>query len=316
MFVAVAGDHSWINEHAQECREVKAWKKVHSLGIIPNVPVHLLREPSELYAARERDESHVVDLMESFMEKDSINRKGIKVAVLSKGLWNTWERSTEAQRAELLQKNCDFYKVLMSCELGVPTGDHTREAIQRLAKAHPHVAKYKTIKKGIKFFLCEGTPEDLRMLRLFGNIDNAKRELQRKLDFPSKVLQMHRAAIQFDTMAETGGAKGQKKAKDARAAAIKSWCGQWRCSYEKVYPLWTLANLKGEMWGLIWKIIMGNYPNSRKGPTGSFRPTRLSTSFHRWILRKPLRSCSACSTEPWIADSSGTSVCGGSGSKT
>ena len=108
------------------------------------MPVHLLREPSELYAARERDESHVVDLMESFMEKDSINRKGIKVAVLSKGLWNTWERSTEAQR---------------------------------------------------------------------------------KLDFPSKVLQMHRAAIQFDTMAETGGAKGQKKAKDARAAAIKSWCG-------------------------------------------------------------------------------------------
>ena len=70
------------------------------------------------------------------------------------------------------------------------------------------------------------------------------------MDFPSKVLQMHRAAAQFDNMAEAGGPAAQKKANAARADALKSWQNQWKCKYEKVHPLWTLANLKGELWGL------------------------------------------------------------------
>ena len=43
-----------------------------------------------MYAALERDEAHVIELMDSFIEKDSINRKGIKVAVVDKGLWVQW----------------------------------------------------------------------------------------------------------------------------------------------------------------------------------------------------------------------------------
>ena len=57
------------------------------------------------------------------------------------------------------------------------------------------------------------------MLRLFGNIDKAKRELQRKMNFPRKVLQIHRAAVQFDNMAEAGSPAAQKKAKAAQAGS-------------------------------------------------------------------------------------------------
>ena len=87
---------------------------------------------------------------------------------------------------------------------------------------------------------------------------------------------MHRAAVQFDNMAEAGGPAAQKKAKAARAAALKSWHNQWRRKYEKVHPLWALANLKGELWGLLWKIIMRNYPHSRKGASGL--PIKLQTN--------------------------------------
>ena len=118
---------------------------------------------------------------------------------------------------DLLKKGNSFFKQLMTCVLGLPTGDLTNEAIARLAKSFPTIVKYKTISEGVKLFLCKGAPEDIRLLRVFGNIGNAKRELQPKMDFPGKVLQMHRAAVQFDNMAETGGPEAQKKTKAALA---------------------------------------------------------------------------------------------------
>ena len=96
-----------MTDHALACREVKAWKKAHALGLIPNVLSDLLKEekPSEACAARERDEAHdVIELMDSFIEKDSINRKGIKVAVLDKGLWVQRSSATEEMRKDLLKK--------------------------------------------------------------------------------------------------------------------------------------------------------------------------------------------------------------------
>ena len=56
---------------------VKAWRKEHSLGVVPNFPTALLRPPNPIYAVREFDETHVNELIESFEEKDSMNRKGI-----------------------------------------------------------------------------------------------------------------------------------------------------------------------------------------------------------------------------------------------
>ena len=46
--------------------------------------------------------------------------------------------------------------------------------------------------------VCEGNEEDIRMLRLLGNIDNEKRQLQLKLDFPHKIQQMHNTWIRLD----------------------------------------------------------------------------------------------------------------------
>ena len=69
-------------------------------------------------------------------------------------------------------------KRFFPCELGVPTGDHTREAIQRLSASHPNRKKYQVLAKGLKVMVCEGNDEDIKMLRLLGNIDNEKRQLQ------------------------------------------------------------------------------------------------------------------------------------------
>ena len=77
-FVAICGDTGVLSLHAQECRMVKAWRKEHSLGLIPNFPTNLLQPPHESYAAREVDEAHIQELIESFEEKDSTNRKGIR----------------------------------------------------------------------------------------------------------------------------------------------------------------------------------------------------------------------------------------------
>ena len=158
------------------------------MGLILNFPTNLLKPPEESYANRETDEAHVQELIESFEEKDSTNRKGIRVVALNKELWQTWSTATEEQREELLDPESAFMKALFECYLGVPTGDHTREAIQRLSASHPNKKKYKVFAKGLKVMLCEGNDEDIAMLTLLGNIDNAKREMQLKLDFPAKLL--------------------------------------------------------------------------------------------------------------------------------
>ena len=107
-------------------------------------------------------------------------------------------------------------KFLLSCELGCPTGDHTREAIQRLAASHPNRKKYQMFAKGVKLMACEGNEEDIKMLRLLGNIDNEKRQLQLKLDFPYKIQQVHQAWIGFDTQIQQGGKLGAAEGRRRR----------------------------------------------------------------------------------------------------
>ena len=82
---------------------VKAWRKEHALGLILNFPTNLLSTPEESYASREFDEAHVQELIESFEEKDSTNRKGIRVVALNEDLWQTWSTVTPDQREELLE---------------------------------------------------------------------------------------------------------------------------------------------------------------------------------------------------------------------
>ena len=120
---------------------VKAWRKEHSLGLIPNLPTNLLKPPHEPYAAREVDEAHIQELIESFEEKDSTNRKGIRVVAIDKDLWSIWSTATGEQKEDLLLPESTFMLRLFGCYLGVPTGDHTREAIHRLSASHPNKKK-------------------------------------------------------------------------------------------------------------------------------------------------------------------------------
>ena len=60
----------------------------------------------------------------------------------------TWTTATDAQREELLEFESAFMDTLFACNLGCPTGDHTREAIQRLSASHPNRKKYKVFAKG------------------------------------------------------------------------------------------------------------------------------------------------------------------------
>ena len=143
-----------------------------------------------------------------------MNRRGIRVVAINETLWHTWSTASEEQKQELLDAQSDFMEALLACELGCPTGDHTREAIQRLAASHPGRKKYQVIAKGVKVMLCGGTSEDIKMLVLLGNIDNEKRQLQLKLNFPYKIMQMHKAWMAFDTQA----LQGPKQASAARLA--------------------------------------------------------------------------------------------------
>ena len=254
---------------------VKAWRKEHSLGVVPNFPTALLRPPNPSYAVREFDENHVLELIESFEEKDSMNRKGIRVVAIDAELWSTWSVATPEQREELLAPGSEFMKRFFSCELGVPTGDHTREAIQRLSASHPNRKKYQVLAKGLKVMVCEGNEEDIKMLVLLGNIDNEKRQLQLKLDFPYKIKQMHEAWMGFDTMILKGG-KSAQAGRLAKTEQLKSWCGTWKMKYDMVYAYSQIGALMGKQWALAWKIINGNYPNSKKDKHGN--PIKLATN--------------------------------------
>ena len=273
--LATIADSDALSAHAIECRLVKAWRKEHSLGLIPNFPTKLLRPPSECYPARQFDEAHVQELIESFEEKDSMNRKGIRVVAIDKDLWSTWSTSSFQQREELLASSSDFMHRFFSCDLGVPTGDHTREAIQRLAASQPQKTKYQVIIKGLKVMLCEGNDEDIRMLRLLGNIDNEKRQLQLKLDFPYKIKQMHEAWMGFDSLILKGG-KNATAGRAAKTAQLNSWVGQWKMKYAQVYAYSQIGGLMGKQWALAWKIINGNYASAKRDKNGL--PIKLATN--------------------------------------
>ena len=167
-------------------------------------------------------------------------------------------------------------KALFECYLGVPTGDHTREAIQRLAASHPNKKKYKVFAKGLKVMLCEGNDEDIKMLTLLGNIDNAKRQLQLKLNFPAKLLQIHTAWMAFDKQILHGDKKQAAAAKKAKSEKLKSYEGQWKMKYDMVYAFSQIAALMGRQWGLAWKIVNGNYPSAPKTKAGV--PIKLATN--------------------------------------
>jgi hypothetical protein len=255
---------------------VKAWRKEHSLGLIKDFPTNLLQPPHESYAAREVDEAHIQELIESFEEKDSTNRKGIRVVAVDRNLWATWSTASPDQREELLLPGSTFMKTLFGCYLGVPTGDHTREAIQRLSASHPNKKKYKVFAKGLKVMLCEGNDVDIAMLTLLGNIDNAKREMQLKLDFPAKLLQIHTAWMAFDKQILHGDKKQAAAAKLAKSTQLKSYQGQWKMKYDMVYAFSQIGALMGRQWGLAWKIVNGMYPSAPKTKAGV--PIKLQTN--------------------------------------
>ena len=213
--------------------------------------------------------------MESFQEKDSTNRKGIRVVALDKDLWEQWDTATDEQREEFLQKDSEFMEALMGCYLGCPTGDHTRVAIQRLAVSHPNRKKYKVFAKGLKVMLCEGNKEDIEMLTLLGNIDNEKRMLHKRLDFPAKIMQMHNAWIPLDREILQGG-KFATAARQAKTKQLQSWVGQWKMKYDMVYAFSQIGALMGKPWVLTWKIINGLYPKSPKNKAG--QPIKLQTN--------------------------------------
>jgi len=238
-------------------------------------PTNLLKSPEESYASREFDESHVEELMESFKEKDSTNRKGIRVVALNKDLWDEWDTATDQQREEFLQKDSEFMESLTKCYLGVPTGDHTREAIQRLSASHPNVKKYKVFAKGLKVMLCEGNAGDIAMLTLLGNIDNEKRMLHKRLDFPAKIQQMHNAWIPLDREILQGG-KAATAARQAKPKLLQSWVGQWKMKYDMVYAYSQIGGLMGRQLGLAWKIVNGLCPNSTRNKAGV--PIKLQTN--------------------------------------
>ena len=270
---------------------VKAWRKEHSLGLILNFPTHLLKPPEESYAARDFDEAHVLELIDSFEEKDSTNRKGIRVVALDKELWQTWSTSSDEQREDLLVPGSAFMKALFACYLGCPTGDHTREAIQRLSESHPNRKKYKVFTKGLKVMVCAGTDEDLKMLLLLGNIDNEKRQLQLKLDFPHKIQQMHNTWMRLDRQILQKG-KIAAAARAAKTEQLKSWCGQWKMKYDMVYAFSQIGALMGKQWALSGRSSPARTPTLRATSTvcrSSCRPTPSSTSFPAW--RSPRRIC-------------------------
>ena len=247
---------------------VKAWRKEHALGLVLNFSTNLLKPPEESYTAREFDEAHVLDLIDSFEEKDSTNRRGIRVVALNKELWQTWSTATAEQREDLLVPESAFMKALFECYLGVPTGDHTREAIQRLSASHPNKKKYKMFTKGLKVMLCEGNAEDIKMLTLLGNIDNAKRQLQLRLDFPAKLQQIHTAWMAFDKTILKGDKKQAAAAKKGKSDALKSWQGAWKMKYDMVYAFSQIGALMGRQWGLAWRIVNGNYPTAPRNKAG------------------------------------------------
>ena len=249
-----------------EIMAMKVWKKSRCIGLVSLPSINMLKAPCESYASREDLREHVDKLKASFLRTQNTNRKGITFCVVDTELFESFSAMSAEQKAECLLPGSAFIKLLMAEYMGCPTGDHTRIAIQELAEAYPLHPKYGNVgAKGIKGYLCAGTDEDLKFLRLMGPVDNWKREQHRSMQFSSRLWQMHNADQEMRKRVIVEG-MGPSAEREMRAASNKAFATSFNMDLPKIRGWASLAHKTGKVWALMYKIIIGDY---------KFAPVRL-----------------------------------------
>ena len=145
----------------------KQWKKLHFIGRHDIDPC-VIRDPAEVWRARDRDEEHIQALKKSFQMYQKMNSKGLRLVLQNDEMWEQYEATDEEQKKEVFAPGSDFFKHLSGFMNWQPfTGDHTRSAAVLLKEALPSNPKWQMF-QGVKFYLAGHDTERDDMLRTLG----------------------------------------------------------------------------------------------------------------------------------------------------
>ena len=221
------------------------WLDKHLLGTFRASPNMLTSPPTE-YMSRQTFDGHVQSLKTSFKTSGTVN-EDVYAVIINSHLYDSWKR----ERNPITPTLEKFLNGQEEINLSKPVciaGAHTRMAMEELSKDFPNAKKWKTMT--FKAFICRGTEEDKRLLRILGNSNNVKNKVNLKQSFAQIVEGMHNQGLDVLENAAGGdpGHEAMRQFKEDTERSLDIPPGS-------VGQLWQLAKRTGKVWKLLKKLF-------------------------------------------------------------
>ena len=210
-----------------------------------DVPTALIKSPEEKYRACAAKQEKVDALLKSILQFGPVNEH-VQV-VLFVGA----NQALPAKTGFKLPVTDDEMNARGFEGFFCIVGDHTQRAMNQLHSMFNRNPSWASLNATV--FVCQRTLEVYAALKTLGILANIRRGKRVTLSFQDKI-----SALREDYLglAEHASVPGHKK----RALALKKQRQQdfGGISAEQMKHLWHLATRKGEVWELLWKIIVGD----------------------------------------------------------
>ena len=262
----------WLTAHETTCASSDEW------GLV-EVPVDFLVSPDPDIAARQKSESHVDELVESFQ------RYGIQVYNVKVLIWkhDVVKFSANIKGLDFKQFNWDGKAPF---KMQVIAGDHTVGALKKLRRMRPNNKQWKTFK--IRLVVCEDTKENRQMLLAVGSLDNKIAEVHRGATAWDNILQIHTVMLSIENDNSLNKEQKKKAMSEYREAAKTTMGEEGKKAERTIGNYFAIAKIRGKVWDNIAAIFKadaeGTLVKAGSGKKGKAKPFSYGAFCHMAYL--------------------------------
>ena len=249
------GAGSPVSGMSEWTKEVADWREAHFAGFVVLDP-DKIEGPKTSFRARDFDAKHKNSLKESFVDT-ATTPKNVEVVIFD---WN-WETRlasmTYNEKINMTNEN-----LLMEINASISpayavSGDHTAAAMRDLKVEYPDDEIWSQCKCDV--YVCAETAENDRFLKIIGNQNNKANSKYKDMGFKAVLLQYHQKVVEITNMGEspsdTRKLLSQYKKDLAKSMGMKE---------NSVGSMYQLAKQTGDVWTMLWKIVVGGFKISKK----------------------------------------------------
>jgi len=227
--------YKWAEDHT-----LTQGSRITALGKFP-LPPAWLQHPEVCIAMRQQNEEHVARVKSSFETKGVLN---YHVTVL------IWKH--EFVRVGYKIENWHYEARLPKpdCNFQVIAGDHTAEALRRLARDYPNHKAYKSVRCDV--IVCEKDDRNIQFANSFGGLDNYVASTHLDQSIVEVTMALHDKFMDIEKQRLDQATKKKK-----RAAYKQTYINNTKFKDTTMGSAAALATKTGEVWNLLEQIFKG-----------------------------------------------------------